>query len=213
MRKTFFSLCMAAIACMSVFSLAACGGNDAPDDPDVPGQKNPTSVTISPVVYVTSSLLKYFDVTVTDASGKTVQLTADNTTEPSTLVSSLFLANSSTLKALAATNPGDKLLAYTIPVETIKSFPAERTYTVSRKYNGTQLEEGKKVQLIMQPAAEAQPNDGEFSSFKGSLSSSVSTVSSQSSLDKSAGKTFTTAVTYKFANASSIEFNATVTTK
>ena len=115
MRKTFFSLCMAAVASMSVFSLAACGGSDDPDNPDVPGQEKATSVTISPVVYVSASVIKYFDVSVTDASGKTVQLTTDNTTEPSTLVSNLFLANANTLKATVATNPGDKLLAYTIP--------------------------------------------------------------------------------------------------
>ena len=204
---------MAAVACMSVFGLVACGGSDDPDSPDVPGQNTPTSVTISPVVYVSASVLKYFDVSVTDAAGKTVQLTTDNTTEPSTLVSSLFLANANTLKASVATNPGDKLLAYTVPVETIKSFPAERTYTVSRIYNGTKLEEGTKVQLIMQPAAEAKPNVGDFSNFNGSISSSVATISSQSSLDKSEGKTFTTAVTYKFANASSVEFNATIANK
>ena len=207
MRKTFLSLCMAAIACMSVFGLVACGDDN--NDPDVPESEKATSVTISPVVYVSSSMLKYFDVNVKDASGKTVQLSADNCTEPSTLVSTLFLANAETLKETVEANPGDKLLAYTIPVETIKSFPAERTYTVSRTYNGTQLEEGQKVLVMMQPVAEAKPNVGSFSSFSGSLSLMKSLISSQSSLDKSAGKTFTTAVTYKFANASSIEFATT----
>lgn len=205
MRKTILSFCMAAAVCMSVFGLTACGGDD---DPKTPTEEKATSVTISPVVYVTSSVLKYFDVNVT-ASGKTVQVTTGNTTEPSALVSSLFLANSGSLGSVSELNPGDKLLAYTIPVETIKSFPAERTYTVSRVYNGTQLEDGKKVLVIMQPAAEAKPNVGEFSSFNGSLSASKSLVSSQSSLDKSVGKTVTTAVTYKFANASSVEFSTT----
>ena len=199
---------MAAMACMSVLGLAACGG-DGNDDPQVPDAEKATSVTISPVVYVTSSLLKYFDVNVTDASGKTVQLTTSNTTAPSALVSSLFLSNSGSLGSVSEVNPGDKLLAYTIPVETIKKFPAERTYSVSSVYNGTQLETGAQVLLIMQPAAEAKPNVGEFSSFKGSISVSKSTVSSQSSLDKSAGKTFTAAVTYKFANATSVEFSTT----
>lgn len=206
MRKTILSFCMAAAVCMSVFSLTACGGDD---DPKTPTEEKATSVTISPVVYVTASMLKYFDVNVKDASGKTVQLSTSNTTEPSTLVSSLYLANAATLKSSVAVNSGDKLLVYTIPVETIKSFPAERTYTVSRVYNGTQLEDGKKVLVIMQPAAEAKPNVGEFSSFNGSLSASTSLVSSQSSLDKSVGKTVTTAVTYKFANASSVEFSTT----
>ena len=140
----------------------------------------------------------------TDVSGKTVKLSTDNTAEPSSLVSSVFLGNSSTLKSTVEANPGDKLLAYTIPADTIKSFPAERTYTVSRTYNGTRLEDGKKILLVMLPTAEAKPNKGEFSSFKGSIMASTSSVSSQSSLDKS--KTFTTAVTYKFANASSIDF-------
>lgn len=78
---------------------------------------------------------------------------------------------------------------------------------MSRKYNGTQLEEGKNVQIIMQPAAEAQPNVGEFSSFKGSLLSSLMIIFKQSQLDYIADKAVTTAVTYKFADASSIEFS------
>lgn len=77
---------------------------------------------------------------------------------------------------------------------------------MSRTYNGTQLEDGKKILLVMLPTAEAKPNKGGFSSFKGSIMAMTSSVSSQSSLDKSVGKTFTTAVTYKFANASSIDF-------
>lgn len=202
MRKTILSLCMAAAACMSVSCFTACSS----DDPTTPVEEKATAVTISPVVYVTASELKYFDVNVTDASGKTVKLSTDNTAEPSSLVSSAFLGNSSTLKSTVEANPGDKLLAYTIPAETIKSFPAERTYTVSRTYNGTRLEDGKKILLVMLPTAEAKPNKGEFSSFKGSIMASTSSVSSQSSLDKSVGKTFTTAVTYKFANASSIDF-------
>lgn len=76
---------------------------------------------------------------------------------------------------------------------------------MSRTYNGTRLEDGKKILLVMLPTAEAKPNKGEFSSFKGSIMALTSSVSSQS-LDKSVGKTFTTTVTYKFANASSIDF-------
>lgn len=206
MRKTILSLCMAAVACMSVSCFTACS-SDNNDDPTTPVEEKATAVTISPVVYVTASELKYFDVNVTDASGKTVKLSTDNTAEPSSLVSSAFLGNySSTLKSTVEANPGDKLLAYTIPAETIKSFPAERTYTVSRTYNGTQLEDGKKILLVMLPIAEAKPNKGEFSSFEGSIMVSTSSVSSQSSLDKSVGKAFTTAVTYTFVNASSIDF-------
>ena len=204
MRKTILSLCMAAAACLSVVSLTACGSDN--DDPTSPVEEKATSVTISPVVYVTASELKYFDIEVKDASGKTVKLSTDNTAEPSSLISGAFLANSSTLKSVETANPGDKLLAYNIPTETIKSFPAERTYSVSRTYNGTQLEDGKKILLVMLPAAEAKPNKGEFTSFKGSISASISSVSAQAPLDKSVGKTFTTAVTYKFADASSIEF-------
>lgn len=204
-KKIILSLCMAAAVCMSVSCFTACS-SDNNNDPTTPVEEKATAVTISPVVYVTASELKYFDVNVTDVSGKTVKLSTDNTAEPSSLVSSVFLGNSSTLKSTVEANPGDKLLAYTIPVETIKSFPAERTYTVSRIYNGTQLEDGKKILLVMLPTAEAKPNKGEFSSFKGSIMASTSSVSSQSSLDKSVGKTFTTAVTYKFANASSIDF-------
>lgn len=84
MRKTILSLCMVAAACMSVSCFTACSS----DDPTTPVEEKATAVTISPVVYVTASELKYFDVNVTDASGKTVKLSTDNTAEPSSLVSS-----------------------------------------------------------------------------------------------------------------------------
>lgn len=77
---------------------------------------------------------------------------------------------------------------------------------MSRTYNGTRLEDVKKILLVMLPTAEAKPNKGGFSSFKGSIMATTSSVSSQSSLDKIVGKTLTTAVTYKIANASSIDF-------
>ncbi len=96
-KKTILSLCMAAAVCMSVSCFTACS-SDNNNDPTTPVEEKATAVTISPVVYVTASELKYFDVNVTDVSGKTVKLSTDNTAEPSSLVSSVFLGNSSTLK-------------------------------------------------------------------------------------------------------------------
>lgn len=213
MRKTFFSLCFIAVACLTAMCFASCGDDDDPNLPDTP---KATAASVSPVVYVTASTLKNFNVELKDASGNTQEITLENTvaTSANDIISDYYFSTAKgAIASMLKNNPTETVRAYKLPAETLKSFPKNLSYTVTAvaKESST-IADGEKVIALAQPAAGITLNAGEFDTFSGSCSLQMLTFSSSNTwsdfISKKEGK-FTRSMTLNFTAADKVAVDFT----
>lgn len=204
MKKTILSLCVMAVACLTAMSFISCGDDN--DDPKVPETPKATEVKVEPVVYVTASTLKYFDVELKDASGKTIAITTDNTvaTSASDIVGApLFSAARALIGATLKKYPSETLRAYKMPTENFKSFPQTLSYSVKATAKSIEFAEGDKINVLAQPTAGITLNAGSYDKFDGTCGLSIIEISQSTSWNRYVTNTgsFTRTVALNFSAA------------
>ena len=175
-KNTIKVLAAACVALISIVSFTACSNDD--DNDNKPSKKEATEATVMAEVYTTAFTLKYFKVEATDASGNTVELTTQNTTEAA--------AFPKVYKMTADLNPsanGDKLLKYSFGKETFKSFPKSMTYTATITARDQKPADGEKIIVTAVPVLTLANNAAGGSAWSVSnqqLSLNLTTISASS---------------------------------
>ena len=203
-KNTLKVLAAACVALISIVSFTACSNDD---NEGSSSKKLATEVTVTTEVYTTAFALKYFKVEAADASGNTVELTTQNTTEVASFPTNVY-------QMVEEFNPkvnGDKLLKYTFGKETFKSFPKSLEYKTYLTPRDQKPAEGEKVMAMAVPVLTITNNAAggtQWESMKGGLSLAVTTLTANSwdrYVSSYPKKTCTVGVA--FSNASSIELS------
>lgn len=183
MKKYLISLSalsMILLSCLMAVCVLSCGGDDD-DDPVTPpggggGSSKATTAYVTPCVYIAERLLKYTNVVLTDGSGKTYEITLNNTEVVSgqPALGQLAKRNANVLRQ-AVDAYSDNLRLFKLDRTTYKSFPVtvKLSVTATATADGSKPAATEKIPTLL--AADVDLSNDADGSFSGlNLSGSFS---------------------------------------
>lgn len=184
MKKFFLSMASASmivLACLFAVCVTSCGDDDDNDQPQIPQKGKATEASSQGYVYVSESVLKFYDVKLTDAKGNTTTLTLENTKAVESY-EGYSVKQVKGILVVGATNAKQQVRYYTTDKQTFTSFPSpELNYTVVATPNGQTPGESDKVWPLLVVDADIKnnnPNGDAFSGASAAMISSPGTISS-----------------------------------
>lgn len=177
MKKFFLSMASASmivLACLFAVCVTSCGDDDDNDSPQIPQKGKATETSSQGYVYVSESVLKFYDVKLTDAKGNTTTLTLENTKAVESYEGYSVKLSQGVLVFGASTHK-QQVRYYTTDKQTFTSFPSpELNYTVVATPNGQTPGESDKVWPLLIVDAAIANNNPDGNAFSGSSSSAIS---------------------------------------
>lgn len=173
MKKYLISLSalsMMLLSCLMAVCVSSCGGDDD-DDPVTPpgggGSSKAATAYVTPCVYIAERLLKYTNVVLADGSGKTYEITLNNTEVVSgqPALGQLAKRNANVFRQ-AVDNYSDNLRLFKLDRATYKSFPVtvKLSVTATATADGSKPAATEKIPSLLTVDVDlANDADGSFS--------------------------------------------------
>lgn len=176
MKKTFLSLsklAMSTFSCLLAMSIASCGDDDGDNQNEPPKKPEATTATVQPAAYMATNTLKYFDLYIVNSKGDSTKITLANTEVVTKAEFGHLKKDYELIFDTYKKKNNFEMRTYKHSEETLKSFPANVTYKIVGKPNGTIPDTSEKIGLSIFPDMKFSNNTNTW--YKIGVSTTIST--------------------------------------
>lgn len=181
MKKTFISLSrlgMLTFSCLLAMSVASCGDDDGDNQNEPPKKPEATTVNVQPAAYMATNTLKYFDLYMVNQQGDSTKITLDNTEVVTKAGFGHLTETNEPLFNRYVEKNNFEMRIYKHSEETLRSFPANLTYKIVGKPNGTTPDASDKVGISIFPDVKFSNNTNTWSHISiGAMTATYTSIS------------------------------------